>query len=122
MLAGQQLTHEEFCKYVKSQYPNVRTIVITAAENGCFVFESTLQYLSGTPVTVKDAVGSGDAFSAAFMHIYAAGGHAVTAAKIANHLGAFVATQAGAIPQYPDEIISLLKVNSQSITDNLKCA
>lgn len=122
ILAGHQLTHEVFCKYVKSQYPNVRTIVITAAENGCFVFESTLQYLPGTPVTVKDAVGSGDAFSAAFMHIYAASGRAVTAAKVANHVGAFVATQAGAIPQYPDEIIGLLNVNSRSVTGNLECA
>lgn len=122
ILSGQQLGYEEFCQCIKKQYPNVITIVITAAENGCFVYEMNLQYVPGTPVIVKDAVGSGDAFSAAFMHIYAASGHAVAAAKIANQIGAFVATQAGAIPEYPDEIASLLKVNYRRVTDDLECA
>jgi fructokinase len=105
------LANEEFCEYVTREYPKIKVIIITAGEDGCFIYESELKYVPGTPVKVCDAVGSGDAFSAAFMHVYAASGHAVKAARIANQVGAFVATQAGAIPGYSFEIRSLLKMH-----------
>jgi fructokinase len=108
ILAGNQLTHEEFCKRVRELYPAITIIIITAAESGCFVYESTLKYIPGVAVTVRDAVGSGDAFSATFMHRYAVTGNAVSAAKISNQVGAFVASQAGPIPEYSPEIVSLL--------------
>jgi fructokinase len=111
LLTGYQLSEDAFCSCVKSLYPAIRIIIITASESGCFIYESDLQYLPGTPVTVCDAVGSGDAFSASFMHIYAASGDAVMSAKVANQVGAFVATQAGAIPKYSDEIVNVLKEN-----------
>lgn len=104
ILAGHQLSREEFCNHVKELYPAITIIIITAAENGCFVYESTLLYVPGVSVTVRDAVGSGDAFSAAFMHSYAASHDAVNAAKIANQVGAFVASQAGPIPEYSPEV------------------
>jgi fructokinase len=110
ILSGIDLANEEFCQYVTREYPKIKVIVITAGEDGCFIYESRLKHVPGTPVKVCDAVGSGDAFSAAFMHIYAASGHAVKAARIANQVGAFVATQAGAIPGYSFEIRSLLKM------------
>jgi fructokinase len=120
ILAGSHLPNEEFCKCVRALYPAIGLIIITAAENGCFIYESALQYIPGTPVDVCDAVGAGDAFSAAFMHIYAASGHAVRAAKIANQVGAFVATKAGAIPEYSPEIRNLLHINIGSLTDDVE--
>ena len=111
LLTGCQLSDDAFCSRIKSLYPAIRIIIITASESGCFIYESDLQYLPGTPVTVCDAVGSGDAFSASFMHMYATSGDAVMAARIANQVGAFVTTQAGAIPKYSHEIASILKTN-----------
>jgi fructokinase len=109
ILTGQHLSEEAFCKYVKSLYPAISIIVVTASESGCFIYEDELLHIPGTPVAVRDAVGSGDAFSASFMHVYASGGSAVKAAEIANQVGAFVTSQAGAIPTYSPYILSLLK-------------
>lgn len=110
-LSGSDLANEEFCQYVKREYPKIKVIIITAGEDGCFIYESELKHVPGTPVKVCDAVGSGDAFSASFMHAYATSGDAVSAARIANQVGAFVASQAGPIPEYSPEIRSLLKIH-----------
>jgi len=108
MILQPGLLPDEFCKGVKQLYPNIEIIIITAAESGCYVYEQELIFTPGFPVTVRDAVGAGDAFSAAFMHVYATCADAVSAAKIANKVGAFVATQTGAIPPYSPEIRDLL--------------
>ncbi len=113
LITGYQLSEDAFCRWVKSLYPTIRLIIITASESGCFIYESDLLYVPGTPVTVCDAVGSGDAFSASFMHMYAASGDAVMAARAANQVGAFVTTQAGAIPKYSPKIASILETNSK---------
>jgi len=116
-LVGESLTQEAFCECVKTLYPNVRTIIITASERGCFVFEDQLLYVPGTPVTVRDAVGAGDAFSAAFMHVYGLTGDAFLSARVANQVGAFVATRTGAIPDYSLEVQSLLRINTNNLSD-----
>ncbi|HEY8934098.1 MAG TPA: PfkB family carbohydrate kinase [Cyclobacteriaceae bacterium] len=118
ILVGMVLTHEEFCKCIKSLYQNLNTIIITASERGCFVYENELMHAPGTPVTVKDAVGAGDAFSATFMHLYATSGDAPTSVKIANQVGAFVATKTGAIPKYSTHIMNLLNINSEKYSIN----
>jgi len=117
LLTGTSLEHADFCKCVKSLYQNIKTIIITAAERGCFIYEDELLYVPGTPVIVKDAVGAGDAFSASFMHTYHATGDSLTSAKIANQVGSFVATQAGAVPEYPSQIMNLLNPNSKEWTN-----
>ena len=58
----------------------------------------------GQEVVVQDAVGAGDAFSAAFLSIWLRSGSAVNAVRFANLLGAYVATQNGAVPEYSAEI------------------
>jgi fructokinase len=109
MVFDQAYDNESFCKAIRSLYPNIGTIVITASDKGCFVYEAgKLSYIPVKTVTVKDAVGAGDAFSAAFMHIFSQTNDAVISATTANELGAYVTTQAGAIPDYSPEIIGLL--------------
>jgi fructokinase len=110
MIAGNVLAMEEFSRTVTSLYPNIKTIIITAADKGCYVFEPSkgLLYIPGIPVQVADAVGAGDAFSAAFMHMLANFGDTLRAAQIANQVGAFVASKNGAIPTYSTEIKNLL--------------
>ena len=114
LLVGSVLDVSDFCVFLRSNFPNIRLIVVTASEKGCHVFEDRLLTVPGTLVEVCDAVGAGDAFSAAFMHIYALSGDPLEAARAANQVGAFVATKTGAIPVYSPAISSLLKLSAVS--------
>jgi fructokinase len=119
IFTGTTLSHENFCKCIKALYPNIRIIIITASEKGCFIFvEGGLVFCPGTPVQVTDAVGAGDAFSACFMHVYASVGDARIAARAANEVGAFVATKHGAIPEYSSTIKELLNKYSRDVKVN----
>jgi fructokinase len=114
MLVDHPLTNEEFCKCIVELYSNVKTIIITASEKGCYVFDhGSLTYVPGVPISVVDAVGAGDAFSAAFMHSFCKTANAVSAASTANQIGAYVATKSGAIPEYSSEIREILKSDFQ---------
>lgn len=101
---------DQFVQVLKSAYPNIKTTIITAAEKGCYVFDDSngKAMVPGVPVKVADAVGAGDAFSAAFMHMLGNYGNVLRAAQVANKVGAFVASQHGPIPKYSDEIVSVL--------------
>lgn len=116
MHVGHALNNEEFCKCMRELYPNIRTIIVTASEKGCFIMHNDeFVYVPGTPVNVVDAVGAGDAFSASFMHVLVCTGNAIQAAKTANRIGAFVATRSGAIPDYPPEIKELLDIKKNRL-------
>ncbi|HVX67231.1 MAG TPA: carbohydrate kinase [Bryobacteraceae bacterium] len=54
----------------------------------------------GYRVQVKDTVGSGDAFAAAFLHGLGSGWSSADIADFANRAGALVASHAGAIPEW----------------------
>ena len=109
MLAGSLLPLEDFCGLLKSTYPRLGLIVITASEKGCYVFDQKLMAIPGKAVEVSDAVGAGDAFSASFMHVYSRQRDPAEAAKVANQVGAFVASKEGPIPLYSPEVSQLLR-------------
>ena len=98
------LSMENFCRYISDEFP-VSLIIITAGEQGCHVYvNNSLVSLPGVPIKVVDAVGAGDAFSAAFMAHYYNTSNAVAAARIANRVGSFVAGMPGPIPEYSNEL------------------
>jgi fructokinase len=106
----QDVSDEDVCHKLVETYPNINVIIITAAEKGCFVFYGGhFYYIPGIPVVVEDAIGAGDAFSAAFMNEYFRTGDPVGAASVANRVGGFVASRRGPIPMYTEEIIRLCK-------------
>lgn len=109
LVFDETLSNEEFCNRITERY-TIRIIIITAAEEGCYIYTNKhLSHVSGIKVDVADAVGAGDAFSAAFMFQYAKTKNAIKAASVANKIGAYVASKKGAIPPYSDEIKKLLK-------------
>ncbi|MFM7194270.1 MAG: PfkB family carbohydrate kinase, partial [Bacteroidota bacterium] len=61
-------------------------------------------HVPGRTVIVADAVGAGDSFSAAFVTVLLRSGAILEAAAFANQVGGFVASQRGAIPDYPEEL------------------
>ncbi len=106
---GEKLSMEQFAGKISSKYP-VKILVITAGEKGCFIYAGgVLHIVPGIPVKVVDAVGAGDAFSAAFLTVYLSSGDVLRAATTANQVGAFVASNSGAIPDYSAEIIARFK-------------
>lgn len=105
LISGKRLEVERFCKWLEKQFPRIQLVIVTAAEQGCLVYhDSHLTTIPGVPVQVLDAVGAGDSFSAAFLHVFMRTGNAELSARVANSVGAFVATQRGAIPTYTREI------------------
>jgi len=100
-------TPEAFAQAVLARYA-VTAVIVTLGASGCLVAtrEGAFVRCPGIAVEVVDAVGAGDAFSAAFLAAWLGGKNAVEAAKLGNMRGAWVASQRGAIP---DEECDLLK-------------
>lgn len=99
---------EEFTLQLAKDF-NLEVVIVTAGENGAYIqYNNAFRHIPGVATTVVDAVGAGDAFSAAFMYRYSNGDSAFGAAAVANAVGAFVAASRGAIPEYTDAIKKLV--------------
>jgi fructokinase len=102
---GSELPLEDFVQRIVQDF-SVPVVIVTAAEKGCYVFSgSGFHHVPAVPVTVADAVGAGDAFSAAFITQLLSGSDVVTAARRANAVGGYVASQRGAVPAYPEGLV-----------------
>lgn len=109
LLYDQHLDFESFSNKVIKNYPQIELVIITAGKEGCFVFfEGKLLVAPGIAVDVKDTVGAGDSFSAAFLCTYNKTNDPMKAATLANQVGAFVASSSGPIPKFPKEVNTLL--------------
>lgn len=84
-------------------------VCVTRAERGCVVIgpEETVD-LEGLTVEVADAVGSGDAFTAALISGCLRQWPLAATARFANAVGAWVAGRPGAMPQVGGELAALL--------------
>lgn len=109
LVFGELMDMETFLQALSKKY-NPKIVIVTDGGNGCFIYENkALKHVHGLSVTVKDAVGAGDAFSAAFMAKYFKCRDALLSATVANKVGAYVASNQGAIPEYSEELLSALK-------------
>jgi len=92
----------------RSKYHN-QTICVTRGENGAIVWHDHKFYESpGCPVKVGDSVGAGDAFLATFVAGLLASHPMQIVVDKACSVGAFVASQRGANPIYPPELLNSL--------------
>jgi fructokinase len=96
---------ERFCRDAAALF-GWRAVCVTRGANGCAMLIGDDYHESpGLAVRVVDAVGAGDAFSAAFLHGLGEGWGATQAADFANRVGALVASRPGATLMWaPDEI------------------
>lgn len=100
-------SEQAFADSLRGQYP-ISTVIVTRAEHGCFVTSGNeFVDLPGEVVTVVDAVGSGDAFTAAFIMLTLEGHPLAVRARFANRVGGLVATKAGAMPEVQAEYAQL---------------
>ena len=90
---------------------NLNFVAVTQGPLGTIVYDTNNHY-QADPVEIDtskgDAVGAGDATSAALAHGYIRGWDWQRTIQLANTLGAYVASQKGACPPLSDEIKALL--------------
>jgi fructokinase len=109
-LYGAILPETELALRLCADFP-VRVVCVTKGADGCTVYgDGTSRSFKCEPVKVADTVGSGDAFSAAFLEHYCRTGDFFTAAQRGNLLGAYVASQPGAVPEYDESIRNRLAI------------
>ncbi len=85
---------------------NIETLIVTMGANGAFVLhKKELYHHKGFKVATEDSVGAGDAFLAGFLAAFFDGKDISTALNEASAIGAFVASQPGATPDYTKDVI-----------------
>ncbi|MHC1777115.1 MAG: carbohydrate kinase [Lentimicrobium sp.] len=94
---------------------SLATLMVTRGDKGALLIHNneTFEH-NGYKVKVADTVGSGDAFLAGFLAAYADGKNMDTAITEACAIGAFVATQHGATPEYNRSILSIFTASVNS--------
>ncbi|MBQ0073226.1 MAG: carbohydrate kinase [Prevotella sp.] len=89
---------------------DLQMVVLTCGAFGSYVITSDELSFQPTPkVKVADTVGAGDSFTGSFCAAILAGKSIKEAHKIGVDVSAFVCTQNGAMPTYPEELIKRVK-------------
>jgi fructokinase len=87
-------------------FPQCAMVAMTLGPRGCRLStrDATAEH-PGFPITLVDTVGAGDAFTAGLMDAYLRGASLKQIAEIGNLCGSFVASQSGATPPLPPQLI-----------------
>jgi fructokinase len=98
-------------------YP-VRLIVLTLGSMGSLLVtpDATARH-GGVPCIVADAVGAGDAFTAALVTYYLRGASLARLGEAGNRWGAWVASQAGAMPELPAPVLADITAKIAAVPD-----
>ncbi len=103
------LKYEKLMEKIADKF-GLDMVILTLGSKGAEVLEQGIVYKTGTyKIVPVDTVGSGDAFLAAFIHSLLAGEKIESALDHAMLMGAYVATQQGAIPHHNLDMIAKLK-------------
>jgi len=103
IFSGPLSTEASQVKFIQDRF-NVREVIITKGEFGASYYTSTKGYhLWGNEVKVKDTIGSGDSFLAAFIASHYLKSQPEIILKNAIAMGAFIATKKGGCPDYEIE-------------------
>jgi len=101
--------HSSFAKHLFRQY-KAKFVFITKAEHGCFAAgENAEVEIPGKKINVADAVGAGDAFTAALIYGLIKQSRLQNIAAFANDIGSLVASKAGAMPNISSDFDALKK-------------
>lgn len=91
---------EAWCRRHATEF-GWEAVCVTRGAAGCaLLVGDTYVEAAGCPVVVKDTIGAGDAFAAAFLHGLEQGWDAARIADFANRVGAVVASRAGGTPEW----------------------
>jgi fructokinase len=103
MFGSGEMTTEDFCRTYSTRH-GWQAVCVTRGEKGCalLIGEDYVE-VEAYPVKVADAVGTGDAFAAAFVHGLGNNWHPWQIGDYANRLAALVASRSGAVPPWTVE-------------------
>jgi fructokinase len=97
-IAGDSL--ERFCRECASAF-KLETVCVTRGADGCaLLLNGKYVEVPGFPIQLADAIGAGDAFSAALAHGISLGWPIRQVADFANRVGALVASRPGGTPHW----------------------
>lgn len=101
---------EDQCRELIRRY-DLQMVILTCGTNGSYVFSQNDEVsFQQTPVVkVADTVGAGDSFTGSFCAAILAGKTVAQAHEIGVKVSAFVCTQHGAMPEYPQELLNSIK-------------
>ena len=107
-------TDDELCRWFMDQW-HLDTIVLTAGSDYSTIYlaDGQSSHLPTPEITVADTVGAGDAFSGTFAIYRLLGASLTQAHRAAVNTAAFVCTQQGAWPEYPEHIPDYLGQQGQ---------
>lgn len=92
-------------------FSNLQLVVITrGGEGSLLVSRSEWHEHAGVPVEVADTIGAGDAFTAAMTHYLLLGAPLATLSEAGNRWGSFIASQRGAMPEIPAEVLRRIQI------------
>lgn len=91
-----------FCRRVIERFQLRLTCITRGARGSLVVDANEVHDHPGFRVTIKDTVGAGDAFTAGLVHELLRGNSLAIMSDTANRMGAWVASQAGAMPPCPE--------------------
>ncbi len=104
ILFGDEGTDDGFLLWLIREF-GLRMVCVTRGAQGCILRTARRRVASpGVRVRIVDTVGSGDAFTAALVHHTLRGRSLRETAEFANRVGAYVASQPGAMPPMPPRL------------------
>ena len=116
MLGFSDKTPEGFFHQLQDAF-GIRSLILTCGTHGSHIFSDRQHSFLPTPtVHVADTVGAGDAFTATYCAAILKGHTLREAHQLAVNLSAYVCTQSGAMPPWPQSLASKLRV------ENLRCS
>jgi fructokinase len=94
-------------------------VLLTRGSRGCMLFTANNEQHEGGQVLYPaaadaDSVGAGDAAAAGFVTAILAGAPDAQAVELANHMGAWVASQPGATPELPGQLVDRVLVKEKA--------
>ena len=98
---------ETAARAVLAYAPACRLVAVTLGPRGSLLVtpEATDRH-PGFPITVRDTVGAGDAFTAGMVHAYLHRGSLAAINQVGNLCGSYVASQPGAMPLYTEDLLA----------------
>ena len=97
---------QDKCWILLAKY-NLKMLILTCGVNGSYVFTpGNVSFVETPKVEVADTVGAGDSFTAAFISALLMKKSVREAHQLAVNVSAFVCTQNGAMPKFPENFIS----------------
>ncbi|MEO3405591.1 carbohydrate kinase [Mucilaginibacter sp. CAU 1740] len=100
LFGSNYITEHDKVNFIQDKF-QISEVLVTKGGDGAMCYNLNEAYhAKGPKITVKDTVGSGDAFLAAFIAGKIAGDNTQNNINNAAAMGAFIATQKGGCPEY----------------------